>query len=117
MLLTPPLTRVGKILDPRCVDEVDCVIAVFFKTSGDSQNVWIENDVAARKPGALGQQFVSARADLDLTLERIGLAAFVKRHHDDGSPISPDQSRLPKKFFLAVFQTDRIHDRFALHAF
>jgi len=48
--------RAGKILfDPaRCFDEIERVIAVFFKTSRDGQNVWIENDVAGGKPGLLG---------------------------------------------------------------
>ena len=60
---------------------------------------------------------VSACADVDLALEIVGLALFVECHHDYGRAITPDQSRLAQEFLFAVFQTDRIHDCFALHAF
>ena len=69
------------------------------------------------EPGVLGQQFVSACADLDLALRVVGLAALVERHHNHGRAVAPNQSRLPEKFLLAVFQADGIDDPFTLHAF
>ena len=42
---------------------------------------------------------------------------LIKRHHDDGSAISPDQARLAEKFLFTIFQADGIHYRFPLHAF
>ena len=120
MLLMPPLTRApGQVrFDPaRRFDEIDRVIAMLFETGRDRENVRIENDVARGKVGALRQQIVSARANFDPALEGIGLPVLVERHHDDGRAVSPDQSRLAQKFFLAVLEGDRIDDAFALHAF
>ena len=39
----------------------------------------------------VGQQPVGALADLDLAPGRVGLAAFVERHDDDGRAVSPDE--------------------------
>ncbi len=90
---------------------------MLLQTGGDRENVRIEDDVVCRKFGAIGQKFVSARADVDLALQIVGLALFIERHHDHGCAVAPYQSRLTQEFFLAVFQADRIDDRFALHAF
>ena len=120
MLLTPPLTRApAKVLfDPtRRFDEIDRVIAMFFETGGDGQNVWIKNNVVPRHVRLLGQEIVGARADFDLAFEGVGLAAFIERHHDNSRAITPDQARLTEKFLLAILQADGIHDRLALDAF
>ena len=101
----------------RRLDEIDRIVTMLLQTSCDSQDVWVENDIVRRETGALSQEFVSPRADVDLALECIGLALLIESHHDDGRAISPNESRLPKKFFLAIFQANRIDDRFALNAF
>ena len=101
----------------RRFDEVDRVIAMLLQTGRDGENVRIEDDVVRRKSGPLCQKFVSARADLDLALQIVGLTPLIERHHDDGRSVAPDQLCLAQKFFFAVFQADRIHDRFSLHAF
>ncbi len=99
------------------LDEIDRVIAMFFQTGRNGQNVRIKDDVVSRKICPRGQEFISPRADVDLALKRIGLAALIKSHHDDRCAILPNQPRLPEKFLLPVFQADGIDDRFALHAF
>ena len=111
--------RPGEILfnPARRLDEVDCVIAMLLETSRDREDIGVENDVVRGKPGVLGQQFVSARADLSLALNVVRLAALVERHHDHRRAVAPNHSRLPEKFLLAVFQADGIDDRFTLHAF
>src|SRR5207244_123970 len=92
-------------------------VSISLQTGGDRENVWIEDDVVRCEVGLLGEQFVSAGADVDLALEIVGLALFVKCHHDHSSAVSSNESRLAQEFFFAVFQADRIHYRFALYAF
>jgi hypothetical protein len=109
ILLTPPLTRAPwqVLLDPtRRFDEIDGVISVLVQTRRDCQDIWIENDIVRWKPGPLGQQIVSARADFGSALESVSLAFLIECHHDGGGAVSPDQLRLAQKFFFAVFQAD-----------
>ncbi len=51
---TPAGFRIGAFLldASHCVDEVDCIVVMFFNASSYRQNVWIENDV-------LGWEFTS----------------------------------------------------------
>ena len=90
---------------------------MFFQAGRDRQNIRIENDVVRRDAGAFRQEPISAGADIDSPLKIIGLPGFIERHHDDRGAVPFHQSRLPQKFFLAVLQADRIHDRFSLDAF
>ena len=48
-------------------------------------------------PASLGEQPVGALGDADLSLERVGLAILVERHHDDGRAKAPDPSRFSSK--------------------
>ena len=80
------------------------------ETCRDCQNIWIENDIVCGKPRALRQQFVGARADFAFTLEGVGLAFLIERHHDGSCAVSPDQLCMVQKFFFAVFQADGVHD-------
>ena len=98
-------------------DEIDRVVPVLFETGRDREHVRIENDVVRRNAGALGQEPVGARANVDPTLQAIGLPAFVECHHDHRRAVLPNECSLPEKFFFAVLQTDRIDDRLALDAF
>ena len=68
------------------------------------------------KPEPIGQQPVGALADLDLAAGRVGLAAFVERHHDDRGAVAPDESRLAQEVVFALFQADRVDDGLALDA-
>ena len=45
------------------------------------------------KPTFSDEQIVGALADGNLPLERIRLAAFVKRHHDDRRAVATDELR------------------------
>ena len=83
---------------------------------GDREDVGIEDDVLGRK--ALGdEQFVGARADLDLALLGVGLAGLVERHDYDRGAVIPDQPRMGQELLLALLHADRIDDRLARHAF
>src|SRR4029077_20053927 len=95
------------LFDPaRRFYEIVGVIAVLVEARRDCENVWIENDVVRWKVGSLRQQVVSARADLDLALEGVGLAFLVEGHHDGGCSVSPDQLCMTQKFFFTVFHAD-----------
>ncbi len=87
---------------------------MFLQTGCNSENVWIEDDVARWKVSLFGQQFVSARANVDFALEIVRLAPFVESHHNHSRAITTNQSGLPQKFVLAVFQANRVHDALAL---
>ena len=111
--------RSGKILlyPTRCLDEVDRVIAMLVEPGRDGKNVGVKDNITGREIRLLGQEIVSPRADVDLSVERVCLAVLIKSHYDNRRAISLNQSRVREKFLLTVFQADGIHDRFALHAF
>ena len=79
---------------PRGFDEIDAVIIVLFDAGRDRENIRIEDDVFGRKADLLGQDLIGARADLDLALQRIGLALFVEGHDDDGGAIGAHGARV-----------------------
>src|SRR5262249_60331661 len=74
----------------RRFNEIDCVVTMFFKTGGNGQNVWIEDNIVCWEPCAFGQQIVSARANLDFALKIIRLSSFIERHYDGSGAVSPD---------------------------
>ena len=102
---------------PRRLDEIDAVIVVFLDARGDRENIGIEDDVLGREAHLLGQHLVSARADLDLARERVGLALLIKGHDDNGGPIAAHEARLFDEFRLALLERNGIHHRLALNAF
>ncbi len=67
-------------------------------------------------PALLCEQAVRALADLDLALDRIGLAPLVEGHHDDRRAVAADEPRLVQEVGFAFLQRDGVHDRLALHA-
>ena len=104
--------------DPaRRFKEIDRVIAMFFQAGGNRQNVWIEDNVVCRKVCLCRQKLVSPRSDVDFALGIIRLAVLIECHDDRSRAVSPDQSRVTKKLFFAVFQADGVHHCFSLHAF
>ena len=65
------------------LNEVSCVVVVFRHTCGDSQNVQVENDVFFGEVNLSCEDIVGSLADIDLALDAVGLAFFIKCH-DDG---------------------------------
>ena len=68
------------------------------------------------KPTLARQQVVGALADLDLALERVGLALLVEGHHDRRGAVAAHELRLAQELGLAFLQRDRVDDGLALHA-
>ena len=82
----------------------------------DGEDVRVEHDVLWEKCGVSSQQVVRAAEDLDLALDRIGLASLVECHHDDRRAVAAHGSRLLEKCVLAFLQRDRVHDALPLDA-
>ena len=83
----------------------------------DGEDVGIEDDIFGRETDLLGQQPVSACADLEFALGRLRLALLIERHDDDRGAVAQHLAGLLQKRLLALLHADRIDDRFALHAF
>jgi hypothetical protein len=90
---------------------------MFFQARGNRQDVWIKNNIASWEICPFRQQIVSPRTDVDFALETIGLSSLIECHDDRSRSVAPDQPRLTKKLFFAVFEADGIHDGLSLHAF
>ncbi len=104
-------------LDPaRRLDEVDGVVVVFLEPGGDGQDVRVEDDVERVDAGRPGEQRVGPGADLDLALDRVGLARFVEGHHDHGGAVAAHRPGLAQEVGFAFLQADRVDDGLALHA-
>ena len=79
---TPPEIRApGQLgLDPPDrLDVGDGVAGVLLDAGPDGEDVRVEDDLVRRKADLLGQQPVGAPADLDLALDRVGLALLRRR--------------------------------------
>ena len=104
--------------DPaRTFDEGYAIAVMLLHAGRHGKDVRIEDDVLRRKADAVDQDFVGARGDRRLALERIGLARFVERHDDDRGAVAAYELRMVDKRVLALLKRDRIDHRLALHAF
>ncbi len=83
---------------------------------GHGQDVGIEDDVLGGEADLLGKQRVGACEDLDLAIERDGLAFLVERHDHDGRAVAADQAGLLEERLLALLEADRVDDALALDA-
>src|SRR5260221_1219855 len=108
--------RQGGFDEPGRFDEIDRVIVVLLHPGGHGEDVRIEDDVLGRKAGLLGEHFAGACADLDLALDGIRLALFVKSHHHHRGAVAANKPRLFEEFGLAFLEADGVDDRLALDA-
>ena len=79
--------------DPaRRLDEVDRVVVVLLDAGRDGEDVRIENDVLRREADLVHEQVGRrARRCRIFSLERVGLALLVERHHHDRRAVAPHQ--------------------------
>ena len=108
--------REGGFDPPRGLNEIDRVVVMLLDARGHGQHIGIENYVLRREADLPGQDPVGAPADLHLAFQGVGLTRFVKGHDHDRSPVPLDQPGIVCERLLALFQTDRVHHGFALHA-
>ena len=108
--------RAAPTNEPGRLDERAPVVVVLFYTRRDRQDVGVEQNVLGRKPEPLGQQPVGPLADRDLALQGVRLSLLVEGHDDDRRSVAPDLARMLEEGLLALLETDRVHDGFALGA-
>ncbi len=101
----------------RRLDESLRVGRVFLDPGCDRKDVGVEDDVLGREVHLVHEQPVRAGADLDLALDGVGLADFVKRHHHHGRAVLAHVPRLLDECLLARFEADRVADALSLQAF
>ncbi len=82
----------------------------------DGEDVGVEDDVLRREAGALGEQRVGPRANLDLAIDGLGLALLVERHHERGGPEAAHAARLIEERLLALLEAERVGDALPLNA-
>ncbi len=104
-----------RLLDPaERLDEGDAVAVVLGDAGGDREDVGVEDDVLGREADRLGQQLVGAGADIDLALDRLGLAGLVEGHDHDRRAVAQDAAGLVEERLLALLEADRVDHGLAL---
>ncbi len=104
--------------DPtRRLDIGDAVVAVLLDTSGDREDVGIEDNVLRLKAHRAGEDVVGAPADRSLASEGVRLALLVERHDHHGGAVSAHDPGVADELLLAFLERDRIDDGLALQAF
>ena len=99
-LLTPPRDPRARQLGldaPRRLDVRHGVVGVLLDAGGDGEDVRVEDDVVGREAGPIGQEPVRAPADVDLALDRVGLALLVEGHDDDRGAVPAGEPRLAQE--------------------
>ena len=108
--------RAALLQERDCVDERLRERGVLLDPGGDGEHVRVEDHLLGREPGLRREEVVGPAEDVDLALDRLGLAALVERH-DDGRRSEPaDDTRLLEKRLLPFLERDRVDDALALEA-
>ncbi len=100
----------------RRLDEGLRELVVLLDPGADRQDVRVDDHVLGREPGALGEEPEGPLGDLDLALDRAGLALLVEAHHDDGGAVAVAGRGLAEEVLLALLEADRVDDGLALDA-
>src|SRR5205807_5952013 len=105
------------VLDlPRRLDERARVVVVLLDPRPYSEDVRVEDQVFGGEARPLGEQPVRALADLDLPLDRVGLALLVEGHDDDAGAVAAHATRLLEHRVLALLEAQRVDDSLSLQA-
>ena len=100
---------------PRSLDELDTIVIVFINAGRDRKNIRIEDNVFRWETDP-DEQIVRTFANLEFTIGCIGLPVFVKGHDNCRRAVAHDFARVFEEGFFTFLETDRIHNRLALHA-
>ena len=90
---------------------------MFFDTGSDRKNIRVKNDILRIIAYLFGKDLIGTVADLHFPLFGIGLANFIKGHHDHCCAIGFADKRLFNKFFFSLFHRDGVHNTPALYTF
>ena len=105
------------LLDPADrFDKIGRIVVVFLNTGCDSQDVRVENDVFRGEANLICKNPVSATANFDAAVERIGLSLFVEGHHDRSGTVLHNLAGMFPEWLFSFLQTDRVDDTFPLSA-
>mmetsp|Transcript_9613 Transcript_9613/g.35640 ORF Transcript_9613/g.35640 Transcript_9613/m.35640 type:complete len:434 (+) Transcript_9613:2110-3411(+) len=98
------------------LNELDGILVVFLDTSGNGENVKIENYVLWWKINLLYEQIVGTLANFKFTLTCGCLSLLVEGHDNYSSTVASDQSCLLEEFLLSLFERDGVYNAFSLKA-
>ena len=98
-------------------NKVDRVVVVFFNTSSNGENIRVKDNVFWRKAHLVDQHVISAGTDLYFTGFGVGLADFVKGHHNGRGAVTFHQCGLLDKLLFALFKRNRVNDALTLNTF
>ena len=97
-------------------DEVEAIAVMLFNAGGYRKDVGVKDDILGREADTR-QQFVSARANLDLAVLGVSLPRLVKGHHHNRRAIGHAFARLLQERLFALFHADGVDDGLARNAF
>ena len=109
--------RMGQVVaNPAAgVDEIHRVIVVLLDTSGDGEDIGVENDIAGGEADT-DEEIVGALADLRFTFKGIRLAVLIEGHDHDGGAVAHAVTGTLEELLLAFLQADGVHHCLALYA-
>src|SRR6476620_11093478 len=97
------------LLDPAGgLDVVDAVVGVLLYAGRHREDVGVEDDVLGGEPHLVHEDVVGPLADRLATLEVVGLAVLVERHHDHRGAVLAAQPGLLAALVLALLHRDGV---------
>ena len=88
------------------IDEVHSIVIMLLHTSGDSEDIEVEDDILRIHADLFGQNLKGALGDADFFVFRRGLSFLVKGHDDNGGSVAHDFLGLSTELVFAPFETD-----------
>ena len=89
---------------------------MLFDTSGESQNIGVENNIIG-VDSIVYEQVVGSFTNGNFTVVTVGLTCFVKSHYNHSSSEPVYDAGVGEECFFTFFQTDGIDDTFSLYTF
>ena len=90
---------------------------MLFDASGNSENVWVEDDVLGWKANLINKDVVGSFTDTTFVFVGGGLTLFVEGHDDNGCTIVKDVSRVGSEGFFSFLERDGVDDALSLKVF
>ena len=98
-----------------CFDECPSVVVVLRHTSGNGEDVRVEDDVFTRESDTF-EQSVCPSCHFHFPLVCVCLSIFIEEHHDGGCSHSVDIAGFLEEFLFAFLERDGVDDALSLHA-
>ena len=88
------------------IDEVHSIVIMFLHTSGDCEDIKVEDDILRIHADLFGQNLKGALGDADFFVFRRSLSFLVKGHDDNGGSVAHNFFGLSLELVFAPFETD-----------